>query len=377
MPSSISSSRRRWLALLSFALVLGGLMAAWEWVVRANYNPPVAINYASSQVTAHDPAADHWLAFGNCLVLNGVSPGYMFDQWQQQAQIPQLPTFHNISQHEHSPIAYLAYLERAGYYPGVIITNVSSWLDSANHELETEHLVKLDPLNLFGKTGSDSGFAVGVAATAAADSLQQRTETALQQSVDGVLKQAEKRYHLFDFALFIYHLLGSGNLEQSLYQLGLQSWYQVDATQEDGFGQIAFDIAYTDRWQQAQETMAQKQLLRMRAGTFLTPRFWQTLREQTERFSQRGTRILLLRMPEHPQIRAFNEQRYAISEHLTRLQQQTGIAVLDLEQHLAPGEVRLYDAVHPDRAGGERISRLIADWINTHHPDWLQPRAAP
>jgi len=109
--------------------------------------------------------------------------------------------------------------------------------------------------------------------------------------------------------------------------------------------------------------MAGRYLKRMRFSRMLTAEYWSTLESSIREFRQHGTRIKLVRMPEHPAIREFNDATYSVSTQMRDIAQRTGATVLDLSA-LGPAEgVRLFDGVHPDVDAARVITRRIAEAI--------------
>jgi hypothetical protein len=371
MPLSISSSELR--PLWVFVATLLILAGAWEMVIRGHYSPPVDVLDAQIRDVAQYKDR-RWIVFGNCLVLNGVSPARMESTWRRQlGGEDTLPVVLNISQHEHSPLAYFLYLKQAGYYPEVIMANISSWLNGSNFEVEAAQLVAEDPLRLFSRPRAAS--TAGAKGKDAMSLFTTRVEYDLVQTLDDWIKQSGKRYHLFDYAIFLAHLARTGNLRDSLYQLNLQSWFTVTGTEVDGRGFLGLRVNYDDDWTRGQDVMADKQILRIRAGNFLTERYWSQLEVYVREFRTHGTRIVLMRMPEHPQIRALNDEIYRIPERLAGIAQRNAIEILDFRDKLT-APVQLFDAVHPDYPASIVISEALAKWVADYHHDWLS-RARP
>lgn len=357
MHSSTSSSEVRF--FLSFLLALAVLLGAWEWALRASGARETApdlsqLSYARSLVGGQE-----WLVFGNCLVMNGVS-GTRLGQIVSASSPPRIV---NAAQHEQSPLAFFHYLRSTGRYPPVIITNVSSWLNTTNFAKEGENMLAVDPLGLRVARASAPAGGQDAAPTPAA-SPQQRFEQALSERINASLISLGKRYHLFDFSLFLWKLLTTLDLEASLYQLRIQSWYSVVSAQADGSGFLGFDVEYQDSWTRGVDIMAEMQLQRMRQVNFLNDEYWQAFEDDIADFSAHGSRIFLVRMPEHPAIRSFNDSRYRITERVKAMAERHNLPYLDLSD-LGPEQgVRLFDAVHPDAQSSKVITARIGEWIS-------------
>ncbi len=379
MPSSISSSSEtaktpsRYLSVVSFLTTFFVLMLGWELVIRSHYNPAVArvVEAPPAHGDEIDPERE-WLVFGNCLVLNGISPEVFHDVWHEERPEALLPRFRNLAKHEYAPQAYLSYLRQNNYYPEVVVFNVSSWLNSDNFQAEAVQLEKEDLLGIRdGAKGESAEFVVGT--TEHDDkTFQGSVESALHGHLSKVLRMSEKNYHLFDFGMFLRSLVTSRDLNRSLYQLQIQSWYKLKAQHRDGHGQMAFEVGYSTDWEQALAIMTEKQLSRMRLGNFLTKSFWGSLETEIGNFRKHGTRVVLLRMPEHPEIHRFNEATYSLSKNMRELANRTNAELLDINDDPEfMASIQLYDGVHPDQRGSIRISRYVAKWIGKQQPSWV------
>lgn len=353
---------------LAFLLTLAVLLGAWEWALRASgarESSPVLADLSYSRSIA---SGKEWLVFGNCLVMNGVS-GARLAQIVSESSPPRII---NAAQHEQSPLAFFHYLRSSGRYPPIIISNVSSWLNSTNFIKEGENMLAVDPLRLRAGKEDETAESRGDGAQPAA-TVQQRIEQELSGRINAGLISLGKRYHLFDFSLFLWKLLTTFDLEASLYQLRIQSWYSVVSAHPDGAGFLGFEIEYQDSWKRGVDIMAEMQLQRMRQVNFLNDDYWQALEDNIAHFGAHGSRILLVRMPEHPAIRSFNDRTYRITERVKALSERHTLPYLDLSA-LGPEQgVRLFDAVHPDAQSSEVITTLIGEWVRSH-PSISQPQ---
>lgn len=353
---------------LAFLLALAILLGAWEWVLRASGARETWPGLADLSYTRSLASGKEWLVFGNCLVMNGVSGTRLAEIVSESAP----PRIINAAQHEQSPLAFFHYLRSSGRYPPVIISNVSSWLNSTNFIKEGESMLAVDPLRIRAVKG-DAAAAAGTDDTRPQASFQQRVEEGLSDRINTGLISLGKRYHLFDFSLFLWKLLTTFDLEASLYQLRIQSWYSVVSARPDGTGFLGFEVDYQDSWTRGVDIMAEMQLQRMRRVNFLNDAYWQTLEENIDHFSAHGSRILLVRMPEHPDIRTFNDRTYRITERVKAMSERHNLPYLDLSG-LGPEQgVRLFDAVHPDAQSSEVITTLIGEWVRSH-PSISQPQ---
>lgn len=371
MHSSTSNSDRTYIPLLVFLLILSVLLISWEVIIRTHYNPPVVINYddkASKTADALNRSRKEWLIFGNCLALNGISPKAIKSFWKANTPIQNFPSMRNISRHEQSPLAFFHYLQKAEYYPDVIITNVSSWLNSTNYLTEAQQLITDDPLTLFPKKRKSNKFGLGAQENLQSNNIQTNIEQMITSTVSQTMKQSDKRFHLLDFSIFLYNLILTGDLRNSLYHINIQSWYKMAGQDSDGHGQIAFHISYDPSWEKAQDIMVEKQLVRMRTGHFLTDGYWSKLKSFIRHFKERGTDVYLVRLPEHKDIYKFNESYYNLSDRLGLISKTTKSPVLDLNQSGIVKQIKLYDTVHPDHQGSMLISKTIASWIAEMHP---------
>jgi len=368
MRSSTSSSDVRFFAALALTfLVLAG---SWEAVLRKRAGATADFQFAAPAPAPNAARAEETVIFGNCLMMTGVSPRRVSDDLGADGK----NVIVNIAAHEQSPIAFFEYLRRSEHYPDVVVTNVSSWLNGTNFDQESELVTKNDPLHLrraaaapgapapeqaFQKDGQSDGQGGGGQA-------QRRAEEALGKWAGSRFKTLDHRYHLFDYALFVGALGASGgDLDAALYQLNMQSWFRVARTEPDGRGYIGIDVDYREDWDRGLERMAERSLQRLRLSRLLTPDYWQRLEDEVRHFQSHGTQVLLVRMPEHPKIRAFNDETYEIPARLRGLEERTGAPTLDLSQ-LGPADgVHLFDAVHPDARAADVISARVASWLRT------------
>jgi len=366
MRSYTSSSEARF--VLALALTFGVLVTSWELVLRRHGSATVDV----FQVTDRDTAAAHgrqWVIFGNCLMMTGVSPRRLSEQLASDPD----RTIVNIAAHEQSPLAFFAYLRSSHRYPDVVIANVSSWLNGTNFEQEGELVAKQDPLTL-GASASravraeagDRQGAYNQDGDLGAGRLQRAAEASLSGWSNSHFQAFGHRYHLFDYGLFLGTLATTANMDTSLYQLGMQSWFKVTDSDTDGRGYLGLHVQYRGDWDQGLERMAERSLQRLRLSRLLTPRYWELLEGDIREFQSRGTQVFLVRMPEHPKIKAFNDETYAVTERLRAIETRTGAPVLDLSQ-LGPADgVRLFDAVHPDAAAAQVIERQVGAWLRSH-----------
>ncbi|MBX3205808.1 MAG: hypothetical protein KF764_12115 [Labilithrix sp.] len=271
----------------------------------------------------------------------------------------------NIALHEQSPIAFFDYLAQADQYPDVIITNVSSWLNGTNYEQEGALVAQADPLRVLDGRSGDRSKPLNAGELSPREGLesgrfQREAETAVSGWAGARLLTLGRRYHLFDYSLFVGTLATSANLDTALYQLNMQSWFRVLRSETDGQGFVGIHVEYRDDWPSGLERMAQRSLQRMRLSRLLDDRYWSLLEDRVKKFQARGSRIVFVRMPEHPMIRAFNDETYRITEQLHGIEERTGAALLDISHLGLSDGVHLFDAVHPDAAAAEVVTREIA-----------------
>jgi hypothetical protein len=361
MLSYISNSDRRFLAV--FAVVFLLLAGAWDFVVRKYAGVPIVAESGPAVPASGQNGPHTWLVFGNCLVLNGVSTGMLAAEINSDTRIL------NLSRHEQSPLAYFHYLRKGNYYPPVIVTNVSSWLNSTNFSQEGELLARADPLGLFRR--DDAGKAdpvwtedVSTISEPENDNRRAVIESRLSSTLASGFPSLGKRYHLFDYTGFLWQLIRTRDLDAALYQIGLQSWFQVIGSEVDGSGHLGIKVRYTPAWERNLDVMAEKQLQRMRVAKFLDEEYWRQLEEHLRHFRINGTRVFLVRMPEHPSIRAFNDETYNVPAHLANLSVRTDTPTLDLSDLGLSDGIRLFDAVHPDAEGSRIITQRIAAWLH-------------
>lgn len=354
-------------------MTLGVLGGTWEGVLRQRSGATVDVQMNSPPLSATTSRGEEWVIFGNCLMMTGVSPRRLSEQLADDPE----RVIVNIAWHEQSPIAFFDYLRRSGHYPDVVITNVSSWLNGTNFEQEGELVTKSDPLGLArlaavpaagasaAKDAPNAGKpgAYRQDGAPAGGGLQRSVEDRLSKWVGNHARSLDHRYHLFDYSLFLGKLLTSRNLDTALYQLNMQSWFRVTDSETDGRGYLGLHVQYRDDWKAGLDQMAERSLQRMRLSRLLTPRFWSLVEEYVRDFKSHGTQVVFVRMPEHPKIKAFNDETYALTDELRGIEQRTGAPVLDLSR-LGPADgVHLFDAVHPDAASAEIITREIGSWV--------------
>ena len=368
MRSSTSSSEARF--LLAFAATVIVLLSAWEIVLRLHSGATLEFAIQRPPMTTSTARGEKWVVFGNCLVLTGISPKQLGDELDHDHD----RAIFNIAAHEQSPIAYFDYLDRAHVYPDVIIANVSSWIRSTNFEQESALVAKTDPLSLapamVATTASQQAYHHD---DSGGGKVQKQIEDTLAHVVTEHVWSIGHRYHLFDYSIFLWSLLTTRDLEAALYQLNIQSWFSVASSETDGDGFVGIHVRYRDDWTTGLDQMADRYLKRMRLSNLLTDRYWQLLGDDIRSFQRHGTRVLLVRMPEHPRIREFNDEHYELPQHLAELQRTTGAPVLDLSR-LGPADgVRLFDSVHPDGDAATVITRAIATWVRSLKPDQSPP----
>ena len=371
MHSSTSSSEGRFVAALAVTFLV--LVGSWEAVLRRHSGATVDVKIDSPPMSPEARRGEEWLIFGNCLMLTGVSPKVLSSQLGPEHE----RVITNIAWHEQSPIAFFEYLRTAGHYPDVIVTNVSSWINGTNFEQEGDLVTKSDPLGI-AKSAPASGGAAGAPAAAkpldqqaykqdgdlGGGRLQKATEAALSAWTGKHVRAVGHRYHLFDYSLFLGTLATRADLDVALYQLNMQSWFRVTGSATDGRGFLGLDVAYREDWSTGLERMAERSLQRLRLSHLLTDRYWTLLEENVREFRKHGTRVIFVRMPEHPKIRAFNDETYQLNERLHGLDERTGSTSLDLSR-LGPAEgVHLFDGVHPDAAAADVITRELGTWLS-------------
>jgi len=335
-------------------------------VLRARAGETVEFAIIRPQMTVPTTAGEKWIVFGNCLVMTGVSPT------QISAELPPRRdrVILNIASHEQSPIAYFEYLRRAQQYPDVIITNVSSWINGTNFEQETQLMTQLDPLGIATAPKPDGATPAKGGAYRHQDALgggklQTRVEETIARTLGENVQVIGHRYHLFDFLMFLGTLARTADLDNALYQLQIQSWFRVGSSETDGNGFVGLHVDYRADWPTGVDVMAERYLKRMRLSRLLTPAYWSLLEENIRDFQSHGTHVLLVRMPEHPKIRAFNNETYELPGRLAGLANRTSVKVLDLSE-LGPAEgVHLFDSVHPDAAAADVITRRLGSWLRT------------
>jgi len=351
-------------------LILAG---SWEAVLRRRSGATVDLAIKRPAMAPPEGHGERWVVFGNCLVMTGISPRRLNEQLGDESERVIL----NIASHEQSPIAYFDYLRRSKQYPDVIITNVSSWINGTNFEQEAALVVQTDPLRLREAPAPISSAPQGAkppvqqaykqGGESNSGQFQRDAELVLAHGASEEMKSVGHRYHLFDYALFVGTLATSANLDNALYQLNMQSWFRVTGSETDGLGFVGLRVAYRGDWNVGLERMAERSLQRLRLSRLLTPRYWSLVTDAVNDFKAHGTRVVFVRMPEHPSIRAFNDRTYQMPERLHALEELTGTPVLDLSA-LGPADgVHLFDAVHPDADAAEVITREVSSWLKSRH----------
>ena len=384
LPMRLSIFNSRFGPGLVFVGTLLLLVASWESVVRAHYNSPLReIDQRVGVTDREHPFASEtdydreWIVFGNCLVLNGVSPGRMLRVWRENAPTKRLPRVLNVSKHEFSPQAYLEYLRRVERYPEIIIMNISSWINSDSFLLDAGRLEADDILGLDvhpARQPIENSF-VSIKTPDSNNKFQDHIEDRLVESVGSVLRMSQKKYHLFDVSMFSYVAATTWDWERSLYQLGLQSWFRLMGENADRFGSLSFSVSYNKDWERGSGIMAEKQIRGVQHGHFLTPTYWRSLESMIGQFTLRGTRFIILRMPEHPAIYALNESKYNLNSNARSLtRSNSSVEFIDINESAERSRIRLYDAVHPDHEGSIVLSDYLANWFLRHHADWIYDR---
>jgi len=357
MPSSTSSSDRRYLvAFVSTFLVLA---VAWEAVLRVYAGATARFALDRPKMETVSAKGETWVLFGNCLVMTGISPKLLAAELG-----PGDRTIVNIATHEQSPIAFFDYLDRTNRYPDVVIANVSSWINGTNFEQEGDLVFQDDPLGVVpaqreAPGGHTQSYREGSVTTG---KRQQQIEDAIAEVLSDRIQMIGHRYHLFDYSIFLGTLATTADLDSSLFQLNIQSWFKVTRSETDGLGYLGVHVDYRPNWPRGLDVMAERYLKRMRLSHLLTDRYWSLLEGYVQKFEAKGTRVLFVRMPEHPSIRAFNDDEYDIATRLDGIAQRTGIRWLDLST-LGPDDgVHLFDSVHADAAATEVLTRKVAAW---------------
>lgn len=352
---------------MAFAATFLVLLGAWEAVLRTRSGATVDFAITRPPMRAVDRVGPEWVVFGNCLMMTGVSPKLLASELTTSDE----RSIVNIASHEQSPIAYFEYLRETGHYPDVVIANVSSWINGTNFDQEAALLLRSDPLGI--SRGTPTGEPVKAVASSAQGyhdtvstpekGLQARTEAALTHDLGTGVRAFGHRYHLFDYTMFVGALATSFDLDKALYQLNMQSWFTVTGSETDGLGYSGIDVRYRDDWNVGLERMADRSLQRLRLSRLLDSEYWRRLEAGVRDLQAHGTEVLFVRMPEHPRIRDFNEQTYHLTDEMQDIEKRTGAPTLDLSK-LGPADgVHLFDAVHPDAASTEPITRAIAGWL--------------
>lgn len=360
MPLSTSSSDRRY--LIAFALTFAVLVGAWELVLRARAGETVEFAIVRPQMTVPKTAGDKWLVFGNCLVMTGISPKRLGELVGGDPRRVIL----NIAAHEASPIAFFEYLRKQDNYPDVVVTNISSWINGTNFDQEAALLNEIDPLGLVATSSvaakPNQAYREGGASTG---TFQREAETALARFAAEHAQVIGHRYHLFDFAMFVKTLATTADLDNALYQLNVQSWFRVTGSDTDGQGYVGLRVDYRADWPSGLDQMAERYLKRMRLARLLTERYWTLLEAHVKDFQQHGTRVLFVRMPEHPEIRTFNDDTYDLPGNLRDFEQRLGVPVLDMSRLGPTDGIHLFDSVHPDAQSMDVLAQRLATWIRS------------
>jgi hypothetical protein len=242
---------------------------------------------------------------------------------------------------------------------------VSSWIRSTNFDQETAQVTQLDPLGIVAKSqrGAAPEQSYGHIHTGSVGEWQKDVEDTLAHWVSDHTWAVGHRYHLFDFSLFLSTLAATRDLDNALYQLNIQSWFSITASDTDGRGWVGIRASYRDSWASGLDIMAERYLKRMRLSNLLTDRYWQLLEDDIRDFQHHGTHVYLVRLPEHPEIREFNNVHYQLPERLSELGRRTATPVLDLSGMGPADGVHLFDSVHPDEAAARVITHRLAIWL--------------
>lgn len=362
MPSFTSSSNHRFLlaALVTFVALVG----AWEMVLRSRAGATVEFALERPKLETRVDG-NTWVVFGNCLVMTGISPAMLDAELPRDEQ----RTIINIAAHEQSPIAFFGYLRRSRVYPKVVIANVSSWINGTNFEQEIEMVAKVDPLGVANAPharGAHSQQAYRSSSEITGET-QQAVEAAIAKYLGTHVQTIGHRYHLFDYLMFVSTLARTRDLDTALYQLNIQSWFRVTSSETDGHGFLGVRVYYRNDWRHGLDEMAERYLKRMRFSRLLTDRYWTVLEEHIRDFTAHGTRVVLVRMPEHPAIKVFNDETYDLPQRLKAFEQATGTPVLDLSTLGPVDGVRLFDSVHPDLEAAAVVAKKLATWLRAQH----------
>ena len=236
--------------------------------------------------------------------------------------------------------------------------------------MEAEQIIDADPLNLFNN--NEKQYNNELENNAGRGSFSNEIENNLRNITSRYIKQSNKRYHLFDYLLFLAQLFQSFDLRDSLYNIRMQSWFRISSMEIDNFGHLGLHVDYNEDWLRAQDIMAEKQILRIRAGKFLNEIYWEELKNYIHEFQSKGTKIVLMRMPEHRYIRVVNDDIYNIDNKMIELAHSNNIDLIDFPD-IMESDIRLFDAVHPDFEGSVVISKTLAKWVYKNRPEWLVP----
>lgn len=377
MLSSTSSSRGALTTIAAFAATLFVLLGAWEMVLRTRSGASLQLD--RPPLTAPRDGDETILVFGNCLMMTGIQPR-LLEQELGPTTDARRRNILNIAMHEQTPLAYFSYLQSADYRPDMVITNVSSWINGTNFAREAEFVTKADILGLraggapMGSRDADTRGdgpvegAPGVTGTGAyrgSDALaggrvQTRIEKELSSAINDTVLSIGHRYRLMDVGLFVGTLATTFDLDRALFQLNMQPWYAVTANDHDGRGWLGVHVRYRDDWLSGVDHMAQRSVTRLTFQRLLTDEYWAKLEQGVHNLEAQGTQVVLVRMPEHPLIRVFNDERYQTTPRVRAIAERTGARYIDLSTLGIVDGVRLFDAVHPDADAALVITRTLA-----------------
>ena len=78
------SNFRKYIPLISFCAVFFALFTIWEITIRIHYNPPVSTpnkDFFNDDINLSESnPREHLLIFGNCLMLNSLSPQIILEE---------------------------------------------------------------------------------------------------------------------------------------------------------------------------------------------------------------------------------------------------------------------------------------------------------
>jgi hypothetical protein len=207
--------------------------------------------------------------------------------------------------------------------------------------------------------------------------VQQRVEKELSDAVNRAVLSIGHRYRLMDMGMFLGALVMSFDLDRALLQLNMQPWYAVTSNEEDGHGWLGVDVRYRDDWIRGVDFMAQRSVTRLNFQRLLTDEYWARLEQGVRDLEEHGTHVVLVRMPEHPRIRAFNDQTYQTTPRVRAIAERTGARFVDLSMLGLDDGVRLFDAVHPDADAARVITKALAAALRTSPVPSPTPTGAP